>query len=81
MGDGGIPFREIAAAIACRLGMPAVSVPNDSLMTPGYFGFLANIVTQSYPASNLITRRTLGWEPGKPGLLADLDNGHYFPAV
>ncbi|RPE44186.1 nucleoside-diphosphate-sugar epimerase [Streptomyces sp. Ag109_O5-1] len=78
--DGGIPFRDIAEAIASRLGLPAVSVPNDSLMTPGYFGFLTNIVTQSYPASNLITRRTLGWEPAQPGLLADLDNGHYFPA-
>lgn len=49
-------------------------------MVPGYFGFLANIVTQNYPASHLITRRTLGWEPARPGLLADLDNGHYFPA-
>jgi hypothetical protein len=49
-------------------------------LMPGYFGFLANIVTQSYPPSNLITRRTLGWEPAQPGLLADLDNGHYFPA-
>lgn len=78
--DGGIAFRDIAEAIAGRLGLPAVSVPNDALMTPGYFGFLTNIVTQSYPASNLITRRTLGWEPARPGLLADLDNGHYFPA-
>ncbi|WP_086708806.1 SDR family oxidoreductase [Streptomyces antimycoticus] len=78
--DGGIPFRDIAEAIASRLGLPAVSVPNDALMMPGYFGFLTNIVTQSYPASNLITRRTLGWEPARPGLLADLDNGHYFPA-
>ncbi|MFD7606162.1 SDR family oxidoreductase [Streptomyces mirabilis] len=78
--DGGIPFRDIAEAIASRLGLPAMSVPDDALMTPGYFGFLTNIVTQSYPASNLITRRTLGWEPARPGLLADLDNGHYFPA-
>ncbi|MFB4299129.1 SDR family oxidoreductase [Actinomadura sp. NTSP31] len=78
--DGGIPFREIAEAIGSRLGLPAVSIPADELMVPGYFGLLANIVTQSYPASNLITRRTLGWEPAQPGLLADLDNGHYFPA-
>jgi len=78
--DGGIPFREIAEAIGSRLGLPTVSIPEDELMMPGYFGFLANIVTQSYPASNLITRRTLGWEPAQPGLLADLDNGHYFPA-
>ncbi|MGH1554033.1 hypothetical protein ACRAWF_25045 [Streptomyces sp. L7] len=78
--DGGIPFRDIAEAVAGRLGLPAVSVPHDVLMTPGYFGFLTNIVTQSYPVSNLVTRRTLGWEPARPGLLADLDNGHYFPA-
>jgi len=78
--DGGIPFRDLAEAIASRLGLPAMSVPNDALMTPGYFGFLTNIVTQSYPASNLITRRALGWQPARPGLLADLDNGHYFSA-
>jgi nucleoside-diphosphate-sugar epimerase len=80
VGDGGIPLREIAEAIGSRLGLPAVSIPVDELMVPGYFGFLANIVTQSYPASSLITRRALGWEPAQPGLLADLDNGHYFPA-
>jgi nucleoside-diphosphate-sugar epimerase len=78
--DGGIPFREIAEAIASHLDLPAVSIPEDELMIPGYFGFLANIATQSYPASNLITRQTLGWEPTQPSLLADLDNGHYFPA-
>ena len=80
IGDGGIPFREIAEAIGSRLRLPTVSIPMDELMVPGYFGFLANIVTQSFPASNLITRRTLGWEPTQPSLLADLDNGHYFPA-
>ena len=76
--DGGIPFREIAEAIGSRLGLPVVSVPADVLMLPGYFGFLANLVTMDLPASNLITRRTLGWEPAQPSLLADLDNGHYF---
>jgi nucleoside-diphosphate-sugar epimerase len=78
--DGGIPVREIAEAIGSRLGLPAVSVPLDELMLPGHFGFLANVVTQSYPASNRITRQVLGWEPAQPGLLADLDDGHYFPA-
>jgi nucleoside-diphosphate-sugar epimerase len=80
VGDEGIPFRELAEAIGSRLGLPAVSIPADVLMLPGYFGFLANLVTLDLPASNLITRRTLGWEPTQPGLLADLDNGHYFPA-
>jgi nucleoside-diphosphate-sugar epimerase len=76
----GIPFRVIAEAIGSRLGLPAVSIPADVLMLPGYFGFLANLVTLDLPASNLITRQRLGWEPVQPGLLADLDNGHYFRA-
>jgi nucleoside-diphosphate-sugar epimerase len=80
IGDGGIPFREIAEAMGTRLGLPTASVPADVLMLPAHFGFLANLVTLSLPASNLITRRALGWEPTQPGLLADLDNGHYFSA-
>ncbi|BBX02559.1 3-beta hydroxysteroid dehydrogenase [Mycolicibacterium moriokaense] len=76
--DGGIPFHEIAKAIGSRLGLPIVSVPVDVLMLPAYFGMFTNLVTMSVPASNIITRRTLGWEPAQPSLLADLDNGNYF---
>jgi len=75
----GVPFREIAEAIGSRLGVPAVSIPADVLMLPGYFGFLANLVTLDLPASNDLTRQTLGWDPAEPSLLQDLDNGHYFP--
>lgn len=78
--DEGTPFRGIAEAIGSRLGLPTVSVPMDVLMLPGYFGLFTNLVTMDLPASNLITRRALGWEPAQPKLLADLDNGHYFPA-
>ncbi|NLG55955.1 MAG: SDR family oxidoreductase [Rhodococcus sp.] len=76
--DQGIPFRDIAEAIGSRLGLPTVSVPVDELMLPGYFGMFTNLVTMDLPASNLITRQTLGWEPTQPRLLDDLDNGHYF---
>jgi nucleoside-diphosphate-sugar epimerase len=78
--DEGISFREIADAIGSRLDLPVVSVPVDELMVPGYFGALASLVTKNYPAANLITRQTLGWEPTQPALMADLDNGNYFPA-
>lgn len=78
VGDEGIRFREIAEAIAGRLGLPAVSIPADELMLPGYFGFLTAVVTLDLAASNTITRQVLGWEPAQPGLIADLDNGHYF---
>lgn len=80
IGGDGIRLREIAEAIGSRMGVPAVSIPADVLMLPGYFGFLANLVTLDLPASNAITRQTLGWDPLQPGLIEDLDNGHYFPA-
>lgn len=79
--NDGVRFRDIAEGIGKRLGLPAVSIPADVLMLPGYFGFLANLVTLDLPASNAITRQTLGWEPAQPSLLDDLDNGHYFPAA
>ena len=79
VGDEGISFREIAEAIGSRLSLPAVPIPADVLMLPGHFGFLANLVTLDLPASSLTTRQILGWQPFEPGLIADLDNGHYFP--
>jgi nucleoside-diphosphate-sugar epimerase len=78
--DGDTPLREIAEAIGSRLDLPTVSVPIDVLMLPGYFGMFTNLVTMDLPATSIITRQTLGWEPTQPKLLADLDNGHYFPA-
>ncbi|MET0936180.1 MAG: SDR family oxidoreductase [Luteibacter sp.] len=81
VGDEGVPLRKIAEAIATRLGVPAVSIPADELMVPGYFGFLSAVATVDLPATNAITRQTLGWAPTQPALLDDLDNGHYFPAA
>jgi nucleoside-diphosphate-sugar epimerase len=78
--DEAVPYRQIAEAIGSRLNLPAVPIPADVLMLPGYFGFLANLVTLDTPTSNAITRQILGWEPTQRGLFADLDNGHYFPA-
>lgn len=77
--DEAVPYRQIAEALADRLKLPAVPIPPDVLMLPGYFGFLANLVTLDTPTSNAITRQLLGWKPTQPGLFADLDNGHYFP--
>ena len=77
--DEGTSLRTIAEAIGSRLGLPAISVPKDDLMLPGFFGFLTNVVTLDLPASSFVTRQILGWEPSQPHLLADLDNGNYFP--
>ncbi|MGV8917181.1 MAG: hypothetical protein ACOH2R_05185 [Pseudomonas sp.] len=56
-------------------------LPADELMLPGYFGFLAAVATLDLPASNAITRQALGWDPVQPGLIEDLDNGHYFAPI
>ncbi len=80
IGDEDIPVHTLAEAVATRMGLPAVSIPADELMVPGYFGSMSAVVTGGFPASSAITRKALGWEPVQPGLLESLDNGHYFPA-
>jgi nucleoside-diphosphate-sugar epimerase len=76
VGDEGVPFREIAAAIGAGTGLPVRSVPADE--TDAYFGFLAFFVGLDNPTSSTITRELLDWEPTRPGLIADYAEGHYF---
>ncbi|HEY2444017.1 MAG TPA: 3-beta hydroxysteroid dehydrogenase, partial [Streptosporangiaceae bacterium] len=74
--EEGVPFREFAEAIGRHLGLPAVSIaPQDAA---GHFGFLGMFAAADNPASSALTRRRLGWVPTGPGLIADLDGGHYF---
>jgi hypothetical protein len=30
------------------------------------------------PTSNVLTQKVLEWQPERPGLIEDLDEGHYF---
>jgi nucleoside-diphosphate-sugar epimerase len=76
VGDEGVPFRQIAEAIGRNLDVPAVSVPPAE--AEDYFGFLAAFVALDNPASSTVTRELLGWQPVHPGLIDDLDHGHYF---
>ncbi|MCF3961547.1 SDR family oxidoreductase [Streptomyces fuscigenes] len=74
--DEGVPFREFAERIGRHLGLPARSVdPEDA---DAHFGFLGRLVGRDNPISSARTRELLGWEPVHPGLLDDLDLGHYF---
>jgi hypothetical protein len=43
-----------------------------------HFGFLAAMVPLDNPTSTTLTRELLGWRPEGPGLITDLDKGHYF---
>ena len=42
------------------------------------FGFLAGFIGLDAPASSVLTRELLGWQPTQPGLIEDLGEGHYF---
>jgi nucleoside-diphosphate-sugar epimerase len=73
--EEGIPVREIAEVIGRRLGIPAVSVPGGEA-ADHFKGF--PFITMDITMPNADTRQLLGWEPVHPGLIADLEAGHYF---
>jgi nucleoside-diphosphate-sugar epimerase len=76
--DEGIPFRDIAAAIGRGTGMPVASISASDAAER--FAFLGGLVGVDNPASSEVTRKVLGWEPAYPGLIEDLEHGHYFEA-
>ncbi|MCZ0991185.1 SDR family oxidoreductase [Streptomyces diastatochromogenes] len=76
--EEGVPFRDIAAVIGRHLHVPVVGVPAEQ--AEDHFGWLGRFAAVDCPSSSALTRRLLGWEPQGPGLLADLDEGHYFRA-
>jgi len=73
--DEGVPFRDIAAVIGRHLDVPTVGIPAEEA---GHFGFLALFAALDNPTSNALTQKVLEWRPEGPGLLEDLDAGHYF---
>jgi nucleoside-diphosphate-sugar epimerase len=74
--DEGVPIRDVAEVIGRHLDVPAVSVPAED--AAGHFTWLAGFIGVDSPASSTLTRQLLGWHPAQPGLLDDLDKGHYF---
>jgi nucleoside-diphosphate-sugar epimerase len=78
VGEEGVRIRDVAEVIGRHLGVPVRAIAPDD--APAHFGFLAGLVGVDSPASNALTRAMLGWEPEHPGLVADLDAGHYFDA-
>ncbi|WP_381559128.1 SDR family oxidoreductase [Streptomyces eurythermus] len=74
--EEGIALRDIAEVIGRRLGVPTVSVaPEDAV---GHFTWMSHFLAVDAAASSALTRELVGWEPVHPGLLADLDQEHYF---
>ncbi|MFI1768388.1 SDR family oxidoreductase [Streptomyces sp. NPDC020800] len=74
--EEGVTIRDVAEVIGRHLDVPAVSVAPEA--AADHFTWLSAFLGQDILASSSLTREVLGWEPVQPGLLADLDKGHYF---
>jgi nucleoside-diphosphate-sugar epimerase len=74
--EEGVPIRDVAEVIGRHLDLPVVSIASEDVAD--HFGFLARFVGLDSPASSVLTRELTGWQPAHPGLIADLEQGHYF---
>ncbi len=74
--DEGVSTREIAEAIGRGLNLPVRSLSAEEAKS--HFGWMVFFFGMDLAASSALTRERLDWHPTRPGLLADLEQGHYF---
>jgi nucleoside-diphosphate-sugar epimerase len=77
--DEGVPVRDIAEVIGRHVGVPVTAISRGE--AEGHFGFIGAFFSLDVPASSALTRERMGWRPTQPGLIADLEQGHYFEAA
>ncbi|MGA8724026.1 MAG: SDR family oxidoreductase [Acidimicrobiales bacterium] len=74
--DEGVPTRTIAEVIGRHLELPVLSISPDE--AAAHFGWMGLFFGADSSATSEITRELLDWQPVEPGLVGDLDRGHYF---
>jgi nucleoside-diphosphate-sugar epimerase len=74
--EDGVAFREIAEVIGRRLAVPVVAKSKDEAAS--HFTSFAHFAAINVTASSKQTQERLQWRPTLPGLIADLDQPHYF---
>jgi nucleoside-diphosphate-sugar epimerase len=74
--DEGVPIRDVAEVIGRHLGVPVITIPAEQAAE--HFTWLGGFIGLDAPASSALTRELMGWQPMQPGLIEDLDKGHYF---
>jgi nucleoside-diphosphate-sugar epimerase len=76
VGEEGVLFRDIAAAIGRGLKVPVVSIPREEATT--HFGFFfGTFAGLDMAASSALTQKRLGWRPTEVGMITDLDHMQY----
>jgi nucleoside-diphosphate-sugar epimerase len=74
--DQGVPIRDVAEVIGRHLHAPVVSIAPEN--AGAHFSWMGAFIGIDQPASSDLTRELLEWQPTQPGLIDDLDQGHYF---
>jgi nucleoside-diphosphate-sugar epimerase len=72
----GLADHGVRSSIGRGVGVPVASI--SAADAAERFAFLGPAVGVDNPASSEVTRKVLGWEPAYPGLIEDLEHGHYF---
>ncbi len=71
VGEEGVIVRDVAEAIGKRLDVPVTSIPEED--SASHFGWLDRIARMDVPASSVLTRQNLNWQPlQKAGLIQDI---------
>jgi nucleoside-diphosphate-sugar epimerase len=73
VGEEGVAVRHIAEAIGRQLNIPTRALPVTDFVPP-----LSMLLSADMPASSALTQELLGWTPIHPGLIEDIELGHYF---
>jgi nucleoside-diphosphate-sugar epimerase len=75
VGEEGVSAREIAEALGRGLKLPVVSIASKEAQA--HFGWMAMFTALDMPASSAQTQAYLGWRPGGPTLVSDLNEARY----
>jgi nucleoside-diphosphate-sugar epimerase len=74
VGDGASRWPAVHVKDAARLYRLAI----EQAPAGEYEGIYARLLSTDQPASSTITQQLLGWKPTHPGLIEDIEQGHYF---
>lgn len=74
--EEGVAARAIAEVIGKHLDLPVRAIPDADV--EDHFGWMSMFASRDLPASGTLTQERFDWKPEQPGLIADLDAGHYF---
>jgi nucleoside-diphosphate-sugar epimerase len=73
--EEGVAVRDIAETIGKGLKVPVTSLSPEEAQA--HFGWLGVFAGNDLAASGAQTRKKLGWNPARPGLIADLERMRY----